>query len=218
MSSKENISDPHLILIVEDSPTQRENLRHILEKNDFLVAAAVNGREALSMLQELRPTAVISDIVMPEMDGYELCRSIKKNHELQKIPVLLLTSLSDPEDVIMGLECGADYFIMKPYNEEFLLSRIQHILANRSLESEQALRMGLEIFFRGKKYFINSDRLQILNLLLSTNETAIQKNQELVSSTEELADINYQLQENMAEMELLNMEMKSLNAELELQL
>jgi signal transduction histidine kinase len=160
---------------------------------------------------------VISDIVMPEMDGYELCRSIKKNHELQKIPVLLLTSLSDPEDVIMGLECGADYFIMKPYNEEFLLSRIQHILANRSLESEQALRMGLEIFFRGKKYFINSDRLQILNLLLSTNETAIQKNQELVSSTEELAEINDQLQENMAEMELLNMELKSLNAELELQ-
>jgi len=217
MSSKEKMDPPHLILIVEDSPTQRETLRHMLEKNDFRVEAAANGQEALTMLPQLRPMAVISDIVMPEMDGYELCRHIKGDTERQKVPVILLTSLSDPEDVIMGLECGADYFIMKPYNEEFLLSRIHHILANRTLENEQSVRMGLEIFFRGKKYFINSDRLQILNLLLSTYETAIQKNQELVDSTEELAAINDQLQENMTEMELLNMELKSLNVELELQ-
>ncbi|MFA7405749.1 MAG: response regulator [Pelobacteraceae bacterium] len=217
MTSKQTIAPPHLILIVEDSPTQREKLRHMLESNDFRVQAAANGEEALTLLEGERPLAVISDIVMPEMDGYELCRRIKGDPELHGIPVILLTSLSDPEDVITGLECGADYFIMKPYNEDFLLSRIQHILANRNLETEHGVRIGLEIFFRGKKYFINSDRLQILNLLLSTYETAIQNNRELANASDELSMLNEQLEENMAEMDFKNQELLSLNAELEIQ-
>lgn len=217
MKNAQNTETPHLILIVEDSPTQREKLRHILESNGFRVEAAANGKEALALLEGERPLAAISDIVMPEMNGYELCRRIKGDHELQNIPVILLTSLSDPEDVITGLECGADYFIMKPYNEDFLLSRIQHILANRNIESGQAVRMGLEIFFRGKKYFINSDRLQILNLLLSTYETAIQNNRELANASEELSMLNEQLEESMAEMDFKNQELLSLNAELEKQ-
>ena len=217
MISEQIVEHPQMILIVEDSPTQRETLRQMLEKHVLRVEVAANGQEALKMLHRMRPMAVISDIVMPEMDGYELCRRIKGDSDLQKIPVILLTSLSEPEDVIMGLECGADYFIMKPYKEEFLLSRIQHILANRNLETEQGVRMGLEIFFRGKKYFINSDRLQILNLLLSTYETAIQKNQELSNVTEELSILNEQLEDSVAELEVNQVELQSLNAELELQ-
>ncbi|MDD2853039.1 MAG: response regulator [Desulfuromonadaceae bacterium] len=217
MKSERTAPPPHLILIVEDSPTQREMLRHMLENNNFCVVAAANGKEALILLERGRPLAVISDIVMPEMNGYELCRRIKGDPKLQNIPVVLLTSLSDPEDVITGLECGADYFVMKPYNENFLLSRIQHILANRNLESEQGARMGLEIFFRGKKYFINSDRLQILNLLLSTYETAIQNNQELASTTEEFLVLNEQLEKNMAELEVKQVELESLNAQLRMQ-
>jgi len=217
MTSKQTIASPHLILIVEDSPTQREKLRHMLESNDFRVQAAANGKEALALLEGERPLAVISDIVMPEMDGYELCRRIKRDLERHNTPVILLTSLSDPEDVITGLECGADYFIMKPYNEDFLLSRIQHILANRNLETEHGVRIGLEIFFRGKKYFINSDRLQILNLLLSTYETAIQNNRELANASEELSMLNEQLEENMAEMDFKNQELLSMNIELEKQ-
>ncbi|MDD2734138.1 MAG: response regulator [Desulfuromonadaceae bacterium] len=216
MDSK--INEPsYLILIVEDSPTQREMLRHMLEHNNFRVVAAANGKEALALLVGERPLAVISDIVMPEMDGYELCRRIKGDPKRQNIPVILLTSLSDPEDVITGLECGADYFIMKPYNEEFLLSRIQHVLANRNLEADQGVRIGLEIYFRGKKYFINSDRLQILNLLLSTYETAIQNNQKLANTSEELFALNEQLEENMMALEVKQVELESLNAQLSLQ-
>lgn len=217
MNGEQKSGSSHQIIIAEDSPTQREMLRHMLETHDFRVKSSANGKEALVALKGERPLAVISDIVMPEMNGYELCRRIKEDPELQNIPVILLTSLSDPEDVITGLECGADYFIMKPYNEEFLLSRIQHILANRNQESEQGVRMGLEIFFRGKKYFINSDRLQILNLLLSTYETAIQNNQALVNATEELSVLNEQLEENMAEVDFKNQELLSMNAELEKQ-
>ncbi len=204
------------ILVVEDSPTQAEELKHMLGKHRYRVTTAANGREALAMLELERPITVISDIVMPEMDGYELCRRIKGSQELRNIPVILLTALSDPEDVIMGLECGADFFIMKPYNELLIISRIQHILANRTLRDHGA-QMVLEIFFRGKKYFINSDRLQILNLFLSTYETAIQKNQELTGVTDELQALNEQLAENMAELETKNQELQSLNLELQQQ-
>lgn len=216
MTTAQTAGNGNTILVVEDSPTQAEELRYMLEKHHYRVTTACNGQEALPLLEKEKPFAIISDIVMPLMDGYELCRRIKGKPELHAIPVILLTSLSAPEDVIMGLECGADYFIMKPYSERFLLSRLQHIQANRQL-GEQTARMGLEIFFRGKKYFINSDRLQILNLLLSTYETAIQKNQELTDVTRELQALNEQLADNMAELKGKNRELRELNVELKCQ-
>src|SRR5262249_33787842 len=115
------------ILVVEDSHTQAELLYHILSTYDYRVTVAHNGKEALESIHQLKPTLVLSDIVMPEMDGYELCRQIKKTAHLQDIPVILLTALSDPIDVIKGLECGADNFIVKPYEERYLLSRIAYM-------------------------------------------------------------------------------------------
>ena len=119
------------ILLVEDSLTQAEKLKHILEKHSYLVSVAVNGEEALIKLQEVKPMVIISDIVMPKMDGYELCRRLKADSKLKEIPLILLTSLSDPKSIIKGLECGADNFLTKPYKEEFLISRIENVLANQ---------------------------------------------------------------------------------------
>ena len=112
------------ILVVEDSPTQAIRLQHILETRGFEVAVAFNGKAALEHLEHDRPSIVISDVIMPEMDGYELCKRIKSDEGLKDIPVILLTSLSDPEDIIRGLEVGADNFITKPYQEKLLVSRI----------------------------------------------------------------------------------------------
>ena len=212
MTSEEHSNSS--LLIVEDSPTQAEQLLYLLNKNGYQARTAQNGFEALALLAEERPLAIISDVVMPGMDGYTLCRRIKGDERLQDIPVILLTSLSEPDDVIMGLECGADYFIIKPYKEKFLLSRIQHIIANRNLNSDQRAKMGMEIFFRDRKYFINSDRLQILNLLLSTYETAIQKNQELLAATEALQLLNEQLVDNLNMLDDKNFELDRLNREL----
>ena len=217
MISAQVTESPPLILIAEDSPTQREMLRHMLDKNDFRVEVATNGREALSLLKQTRPIAVITDIDMPEMDGYALCSRIKEDKELQTIPVILLTSLSDPENVILGLECGADYFIIKPYCEESLLSRIQHIQANCVFKTECGEQNGQGIYFRGKKYFINSNRMQILNLLLSTYESAIQKNEELAVAAKELLTLNERQEESMAELESKNRQLLSVNTELERQ-
>jgi len=116
------------ILIVEDSKTQEMILRNILEKNGFRVTAASDGRQAIEILQNLKPQMVISDIVMPDLNGFELSRYIKSSDRLRDIPVVLLTSLSDSQDIIQALSAGADYFLTKPYDETRLIQRIRSFL------------------------------------------------------------------------------------------
>lgn len=173
------------ILVVEDSLTQAEQLRFILENKDYKVKIASNGVQALEFIEDSIPNLVITDILMPEMNGYELCEKIKENDKFKEIPVILLTSLSDPYDVIQGLKIKADNFITKPYNSDFLLSRIQHMLINIELRKNRISEMGMEVFFAGEKHFINSERIQIIDLLLSTFENAVQKNKELEDANNE---------------------------------
>jgi hypothetical protein len=189
------------ILIAEDSPTQAQRLQYTLEHNGYQVTATKNGREALKMARLSKPTLVISDVVMPEMDGYELCREIKSDPELKNIPLILVTTLSDPHDVIRGLECRADNFIIKPYDEPYLLSRIQFVLVNYKMRESDRAGMGVEIFFNGQRHLITSDRLQILNLLLSTYEAAVQRNQELSEAKNDLRNANAALEATNKELE-----------------
>ena len=88
------------ILIAEDSPTQAAQLVHLLEQRGFTVTAVANGREALALLEQRKPALVISDIVMPELDGYGLCKAIKSDDKLKDVLVILVTALSDSQDVI----------------------------------------------------------------------------------------------------------------------
>ncbi|MEJ5365777.1 MAG: response regulator [Desulfosoma sp.] len=176
------------ILVVEDSLTQAVRLQGLLEHNGYRVTTAADGAEALSLLERMTPTLVISDIVMPGMDGYELCRRIKSEPKTTDIPVILVTQLSEPEDILKGLECGADNFITKPYEENFLLSRIQYILINRRLRTKVCTDMGLEVFFANRRHFITSDRIQILDLLFSTYESALQKARELERANKKLQE------------------------------
>ncbi len=177
------------IFIVEDSVTQTEKLKSVLEINGFEVETATRGADALERIPQFKPEIVISDIVMPEMDGYEVCRRLKATDELKTIPFMLLTSLTEPEDVIRGLECGADQFLTKPWTEAFLVSRIKFILANRELRRHTNVSdMGMDIVFSGHTYRINSDRMQMLDLLLSTYENAMEKARELEKANAELKD------------------------------
>ncbi|MCL5028931.1 MAG: PAS domain S-box protein [Bacteroidetes bacterium] len=187
------------ILVVEDSPTQAEEIKFILTNKHYFVRTVVNGKEALLQIKKQKPLIVISDIIMPEMNGYDLCSYIKKNEKFSDIPVLLLTSLSDPKDIIHGLECGADNFIIKPFDENYLLSRIDYIVANQYIQERERLEVGVEIFFSGKKYFINSQKRQILDLLISTYETAVKKNEELQKTQIELRELNEGLEKRVEE-------------------
>lgn len=187
------------ILVVEDSPTQAEKLKYVLEKNDLRVSIALSGKDALKLLKDHKPSIVISDVVMPEMDGYELCKHIKTDEKLKDIPVILLTALSDTKDVLRGLECGADNFITKPYDDGYLLSRINHILLNRELRKNEQVQLGVKVFFSGQNFLITSERQQILDLLLSTYETAVRQNGELIETRDELKALNEQLEQKVEE-------------------
>ena len=178
------------ILIAEDSATQREQLQHLLEEHGFAVASAANGRQALEAARRRKPTLIITDIVMPELDGYGLCKALRGDESLKEIPVVLLTSLADAHDVIYGLECGADNFIRKPYRGEYLLQRIDYLLMNLELRKNQKMRMGIEISLGGQRHFITAERQQILDLLISTYEQATHINKELAAREGELAHSN----------------------------
>lgn len=185
---------PHL-LIVEDSATQAEQLRFILESSGFNVTVAHRAEAALPILDAGKIDLVISDIMMPGMSGYDLCRYIKAAPSLRRIPVVLLTTRKDPMDIFEGLECGADNFHTKPYDAAHLVERIHYILSNRQLKAEGKLRVGVEVAFFGKIITINSDKEQILDLLISAFEDTVRVNRALESSKEELAAANRKVAE-----------------------
>jgi len=189
------------VLIAEDSATQAKHLAHILEAQGYRVTSAANGALALEMAKRQKPSLVISDVIMPEMNGYELCAHIKDDPQLADVPVILVTTLSDPQDVIRGLACRADNFVLKPYDADHLLRRVQFVLVNSHMRQNEQPGMGLEIVFSGQKHFITADRLQILNLLLSTYEAAIQRNRELSTTRDTLHETNQELQHLTLELE-----------------
>jgi signal transduction histidine kinase len=191
---------PH-VLIAEDSATQAQRLQHILEQHGYRVTATANGRLALDAAHRSKPALIISDVIMPEMNGYELCSRVKADPGLGDVPVVLVTTLSDPHDVIRGLECRADNFILKPYDADQLLRRIQFVLVNSQMRRSEQPGMGLEIMFNGQKHFITADRLQILNLLLSTYEAAMQRNAELSSTRDALRQTNQDLKQLTQDLE-----------------
>ncbi len=178
------------ILVVEDSPTQATELQYMLESVGCKVSLARNGVEALSMIAVRRPTIIISDIVMPEMDGYELCRRVKGGAQTQNIPVILVTSLADARDVVHGLASGADNFIVKPFDEKYLMSRIRYFLVNLELRTHERVQMGVEVVLEGERHFITAGRQQILDLLISTYEQGVRLNHELQLKHDELARSN----------------------------
>ncbi len=187
------------ILVVEDSPTQAEQLKSLLVASGYTVTVAANAKQALAEAHKRKPTLIISDIVMPGMDGYTLCKTIKSDEKLKDIPVILVTSLSLPQDVLKGLECGADHFIRKPYDEKYLLSRIQYLLANWEMRRGEKLRLGVEIYFAGQRHFVTAARQQILDLLISTYEEAVRINAELSAREAELIQLSEQLERNVEE-------------------
>ena len=187
INGKNQTQDGVDILVVEDSATQAEQLRFLLEQAKHRVRVAVNGRLALAAVAELRPTLIITDIVMPEMDGYELCATLKADPALKSIPVVMVTALSGIQDIAKSLECGADNFIRKPYEPKTLLARIEYILLNFELRKTSRIQMGMEIYMGGKKHFIASGREQIVDLLISTYEEAVHMNEELQAQQREIA-------------------------------
>lgn len=189
------------VLAVEDSAVQARQLQRLIEQYKMRCVVARNGVEALEVVYKEKPILIISDVVMPEMDGYTFCNKIKTDDGYKDIPFMLLTSLSDPLDIIKGLQAGADNFITKPYEESYLISRINYLLTNRIVRSHNNLEMSIEIMFQNQKFVINSDKKQILDLLLSVYEAAMVRNTQLVEAQRQLQILNEDLKHANSELE-----------------
>lgn len=120
------------VLIVEDEEEIRSYLKAEL-KNDYRIHTCENGREAYDWILQELPDLVISDVMMPEMDGMTLCKKIKQNTNTNHIPIVLLTAKSNPEDRLEGIDIGADAYMVKPFQTELLKSTVANLLSSRRL-------------------------------------------------------------------------------------
>jgi len=131
-AKKQHDQNLQRLLIVEDNDELRNYLTHTLSDN-YTIQTCSNGKEALTIVKEYMPELIISDIMMPEMRGDELCAAIKNDIETSHIPIILLTALNDEKNILEGLKIGADEYIVKPFNIGILKATIANLLTNRAL-------------------------------------------------------------------------------------
>jgi two-component system phosphate regulon response regulator PhoB len=116
------------ILVVDDEEDIRELVRYNLTKGGFNVVTAASGEEGLSIAEEIKPSLIVLDIMLPGIDGLEVCRRLKSNPALKKIPIVMISALGDEKDVVSGLELGADDYVSKPFSPGVLLARVKTVI------------------------------------------------------------------------------------------
>jgi two-component system KDP operon response regulator KdpE len=134
--------DQRRILIVDDEPGLRELVRINLEHEGFAVLQAENGVMGLQMIRDEQPDLVILDVMMPEMDGWEVCRRLR---EFSQLPVLMLTARVQSQDIVTGLESGADDYLLKPFNIDELMARVRALLRRVPSPNRPVVAGGGEI-------------------------------------------------------------------------
>jgi signal transduction histidine kinase/AmiR/NasT family two-component response regulator len=190
-----NASGEHMyILIVEDSRTQAEFLSGMLKRHGHEAVIAKDGKRAFELVRLRKPSLIISDVIMPVMDGYELCTLLKKDPAFCEIPIILLTALSDSRDVARALQAGADNFITKPYQEEYLIGRVKSILSEpkRDRTAENDFK-SVAVSHDGEDYHLPANSMKTFDFLLSAYEAAILQHKELLRAQENLRISNENL-------------------------
>ncbi|GGE61863.1 response regulator transcription factor [Priestia taiwanensis] len=152
------------ILLVEDEDILREILADYLLDAGFEVLEAIDGKEALSIFEEKEIDLVILDIMLPELDGWSVCRRIRKT---SNVPIIMLTARSDEDDTLLGFELGADDYVTKPYSPPILLARAKRLIESRYLavrepEKEETLALnGIRIHFSSRKVTIQEQQINL---------------------------------------------------------
>ncbi|MBW4501405.1 MAG: response regulator [Scytonema hyalinum WJT4-NPBG1] len=116
------------ILIVEDSPSELQLMSHYLEESGYNVIQATGAKEALEKAQLQNPDVIVTDVVMPGMSGFELCRSLKRNPATQKVPIVICSSKNQEIDRLWAMRQGADAYVTKPYTRDQLLRAIKSVV------------------------------------------------------------------------------------------
>lgn len=141
---EEDLEKKDVILVVEDNPDVRKYIRGALQAG-YTVVEAVDGRQGIDKARKIIPDLIISDIMMPAIDGYQLCNVLKKDVKTSHIPIILLTARASEESIIAGLKTGADDYITKPFNTNILLTRIKNLIdLRRQLQEKIQREMALQ--------------------------------------------------------------------------
>ena len=155
------------ILIIEDDPIVRENLEEILKFKGFSVITAEDGKNGFETAVKREPELIISDIMMPEMDGYQVLKKVREHPAITNTPIVLLTAKTLTESKIKGLEYGADDYITKPFNAKELVARVNNLLEMRKklkakayLESQKTEVESAEDIFMRELIAIFSDNIE----------------------------------------------------------
>lgn len=122
-----NVTLMSTILVVEDTPSEMELMSHYLRESGYSVIGITNAKDALNKAIEQKPDVIVTDVVMPGMSGFELCRSLKKHPDTAKVPIIICTSKNQEIDRLWGMRQGADAYITKPFSREQLVRAIRSV-------------------------------------------------------------------------------------------
>ena len=165
-----------LVLVVDDVPANVKILASKLENEYYNVIAAYSGKEALQQLNDHHIDIVLLDIMMPEMDGYEVCTLIKSNNKFADIPIIMVTALDDVEDRVKGLSIGADEFLTKPVNDTALYIRVRSLLRlKKMIEGLKVHNKSMEILgiLKQSDIFLDLSKFKIL-VIVSNDDSSIE--------------------------------------------
>ena len=165
------------ILLIEDEKNIAELIKYNLEREGFRVLTAMKGNAGLDMALKEKPDLVLLDLMLPELGGLDICKTLKHNDKTRNIPVIMLTAKGTETDKVVGLELGADDYVTKPFSPRELVARIKAVL-RRSQEkpSEEILRSGTievdvtkhELRLKGKSVEVTAKEFELLRVLMSS--------------------------------------------------
>ncbi len=182
------------ILVVDDEPAGREVLYGLLTMDGYQVQVAANGKEAIEKATAVPPDLILLDVMMPGIDGFEVCRRLRKNPNLSEMPIVMLTALDDRDSLLQGIESGADDFISKPFDREVLRARVKTItrlnrfrrLVTERNKFQWAIDHADEGFLvmnnRGTIQYANRQARHYLELPLDPDEPITQRFQDLIKT------------------------------------
>ncbi len=176
---------PHTVLIIEDDYNIADLLRLYLEKDGYEVQIATDGQKGLDLFRQLEPNLILLDVMLPELDGWAVCRAVRME---SKVPIIMLTAKSETADKVFGLQQGADDYITKPFEMKEVLARIEAVLRRSGIEPEKVTRRltfdnltidmdAFELTVAGNKIPTPPKEMELLYHLASTPNRVYTRNQ-----------------------------------------